>query len=145
MSTPRVVDCEVPFKLPVNVTLTDDVTAAVATTNVALEDPEGITMFAGTEATPLLEASATDIPPEGAGPVKVAIPVADVPPTTFVGETEMEASVATVIVNVALAAEDGVEADINAEVALATGEVVTVNVAVVLPAATVTVPGTVAA
>jgi hypothetical protein len=61
------------------------VTVAVVTEKVAVVDPAPIVTFAGTVATPLLLDSVTTIPPAGAAPDSVTVPVAEVPPVTLVG------------------------------------------------------------
>jgi hypothetical protein len=86
----------------------------------------------------------TTAPPDGAGPFRVTVPAEEEPPITEVGFSVTELSVAAVTVRVAVCVVPNV-ADIVDEVLVATGLVVTVKVAVVAFAATVTVAGTCAA
>ena len=68
------------------VTDVDEVTAAVVIENVAVVEPAGTVTLAGTVAVEvrLLE-SVTTIPPAGAGPVSVTVPVDGLPPCTLLG------------------------------------------------------------
>jgi len=77
-------------------------------------------------------------PPEAAGPFNVTVPVDEVPPMTVEGESVSVESEAALIVNVAVTDAPLSVAVIVAFVVAATGDVVTLNVAVVAPAATVT-------
>jgi hypothetical protein len=86
----------------------------------------------------------TTAPPDGAGPFRVTVPVEDVLPITGVGFSVTELSVAAVTIKLAVWVVPNV-AEIVDEVLAATGLVVTVKVAVVAFAATVTVAGTCAA
>lgn len=74
----------------------------------------------------------------------VTVPVAALPPVTDAGAMLTETSVGAVIESVAVALFPFTVAVIVAVTAALTAAVVTVNVADVCPAATVTVPGTVA-
>ena len=68
--------------------------AFVVTVNEPLTAPAAIVMLAGTVASAVLELDSVSVaPPAGAGAVNVAVPVAEVPPTTLVG---FKASVASV-------------------------------------------------
>jgi hypothetical protein len=60
-------------------------TAVVVTVNVALELPAATVTLRGTVAAALLLDSDTTMPPVGAAPVKVTVPVEGLPPTTLVG------------------------------------------------------------
>ncbi len=71
------------------VTVVDEATALVLTTNVALVAPTATVTLGGTLAAPLLLESATCAPPAGAGPLSVTVPVEDcTPPITLVGFSE---------------------------------------------------------
>src|SRR5439155_5967964 len=74
----------------------------VVTVNVALLAPAGISTLAGTCATFfwLLE-SATWIPPAGAGPVSVTVPVESFPPTTELGLSDTDERATGLIVRAA--------------------------------------------
>lgn len=61
------------------------VSAVVRTVNVTDACPAGIVTLAGTVADVWLLASWMTAPPEGAGPVRVTVPVEDVPPITDAG------------------------------------------------------------
>jgi hypothetical protein len=78
-------------KEPVMVTAVLVLTAFVVMAKVALVFPPATTTVAGVCAAPvLLLDSATVAPPVGAGPLRVTVPVAPVPPTTVVGLTEID-------------------------------------------------------
>ena len=63
-------------------------TGKVVTGNVTEVAPAGIVMLAGFGRAFLFEVeNTTDIPPAGAGPFVVSVPVADVPPTSGFGDT----------------------------------------------------------
>ena len=57
-------------------------TRLVETVKVAVICPVGIVTLVGTRALKLLDASETIVPPTGAGPEMVMVPVVDVPPET---------------------------------------------------------------
>ena len=61
-----------------------DVTVLVVRVKVALVAPAGMVTVAGTDASAELDVSATTIPPVGAGPFRVAVRVAVVPPVMVV-------------------------------------------------------------
>jgi hypothetical protein len=92
----------------------------------------------------LLLVNVTTKPPDGAAPVRVTVPVEEVPPDTEAGLTLTELSVAAVTVRVAACVDPRV-AEMDAEALDATGLAVTTNVAVVALALTLTVAGTWAA
>jgi len=119
-------------------------TMFVLTSNVALEDPAGTVTFAGTATLPLLLESATTIPPLGAGPVNVTVPVDELPLVTLVGFSVREASAVGTTVSVLVWVTPLKEAEMLIEVAVATAEVVTENSALDVPAGTVTDAGTLA-
>jgi len=78
----------------------------------------------------LLE-SDTRMPPAGAGPVKVAVPIAEVPPVTAAGLTLTEESVGGTMVSDAVAVSSPIAAVIVATTYAETGVVVTLKVEVV--------------
>jgi len=119
-------------------------TAMVETVKVAVFDPAATVTEVGTVALLLLDPKATEVPPGPAAPLNVTVPVEEVPPTTEVGDTLTLDRVAGVIVSVAVKLTVAKVAVIVAEVELETANVLIVNVAVVAPAATVTLAGTVA-
>jgi len=85
------------------------------------------------------------IPPLGAGPVSVTVPEEELPPVTLVGFNVSEESVADLTASDAVRVTPPYEAEMVAEVDVPTGFVLTANVALVAPAATDTVDGTIAA
>jgi len=131
----------------------DAVTDTVVTLNVVLVLPAGtVTLpIAGTLATAvLLLKRVTTAPPVGAAALKVTVPVEDAGPTTLVG---LSASVESVTggggagsetVSSAVLVRPPKEAEIVMVVDAVTEVVVTLKLAVVDPAATVTLAGTVA-
>ena len=117
-------------------------TARVFTVNVAVVWPAGIVTFAGTVTGSLLD-SVTTMPPAGAGEEITSVPVTGLPPTTDdalkVRPSTCAAPCATVMLALPwLPLAVAVIVDVPAATP------VTVNVADVWPAATVTDPGTVA-
>ena len=90
--TVKVAVCVEP-NTPVIVTPVLALTAFVVIAKVALVFPLGTTTFAGVcAAAVLLLDSVTVAPPAGAGPLRVTVPIAAVPPTTVVGLTEIDVS-----------------------------------------------------
>ncbi len=124
-------------------------TAEVLTVNVALVAPAGTVTLEGTLAAPLLLASATCAPPAGAGPLSVTVPVEDCTlPITLVGFSVSEERVGSgggVTVSVADLLTPPLDAEMVTGVDVTTAVVFTGNVALVAPAAIVTVGGTLAA
>ena len=113
------------------------------TAKVAEVEPAGTTTDAGTTALARFDVRVTTAPPAGAGPVKVTVPVEVAPPATLVGDTlivdSFEAATSRVLVFV-------VEPNVAEMVTVsfdACALVAILNVAVVLPAGTVTVAGSV--
>jgi len=131
-------------------TVIDAATALVLTVNVALVAPAATVTLAGTlAAVVLLLESVTVAPPAGAAPLKVTVPVEEFPPVTLVGFSESEERVgggggAAVTVSEADLLAPLNVAEIETVVDTATALVLTVNVALVAPAATVTLDGTLA-
>ena len=123
-------------------------TALVFTVNVALVAPAATVTLAGTVAADALLERETTAPPLGAAPLSVTVPVDDVPPLTVAGLTATEDSTAAVAgftVSRVVLVVPPYEAVMVTGVAAVTALVVIVNVALLVPAATVTLAGTVAA
>jgi hypothetical protein len=76
-------------------------TAVVVTVKVAVVALAATVTLAGTVAAGLLLLSATTMPPGGAGPLSVTVPVDGLPPSTLVGFSLTEDNVAVVTVSVA--------------------------------------------
>ena len=70
----------------------EDVTDLVATENVALELPAFTLTLAANVAEALLLTKPIEMPPDGAGALKVTVPVEELPPVTAAGLSETEAS-----------------------------------------------------
>jgi hypothetical protein len=83
------------------VAVVEAVTADVVAVNVALELPALTVTVAGTTALALLLDNATTTPPVGAVPVRVTVPMEEVPPVTLAGlsDTPESATAAGVIVS----------------------------------------------
>ncbi len=130
--------------------MVEAVTALVLTVKVALVAPAATVTLAGTlAAVVLLLESVTVAPPAGAAPLKVTVPVEEFPPVTLVGFSESEERVgggggAAVTVSEADLLAPLNVAEMETVVDTATALVLTVNVALVAPAATVTLDGTLA-
>jgi len=120
------------------------VTIVVAIGKVVEDDPCPTTTLAGTDALELLDPRLTVVPPCGALPFNVTVPVEGEPPSTVVGESVMALRVGGLIVSVAALLPVPAVAVIVTGVEAETGVVATVNVAVDDPAGTVTDCGTVA-
>lgn len=141
-----------PPALTVTVTSVGCVTGPVVMGNVVLATPTGTVTDGGTVAADVMSlASAITIPPQGAGPLSVTVPVALLPLVTLAGVMVMPVSVVGescdddgVTVTVALLVMLPPVAVMVTDVDWATVVVVIVNVALVAPAATVTAVGTVA-
>ena len=139
-----------PPKVPMMVTAVDVKTGLVLTVNVALVAPAGTITLAGTRAAEvLLLDSATCAPPAGAGPLNVTVPVDEFPPTTLVGFNVNEEGVGAgegtgVTVSEADTPTPPYAAEIATAVDALTTLVLTANVALVAPAATVTLAGVLA-
>src|SRR5919198_1908199 len=120
-------------------------TAEVLTVNVAVVLPETTVTLAGTVAALSLLDNMTVAPLVGAAAESVTVPVGLFPAATDVGARLSADSVGLALkVKIAELLPLTSEAVMLADVEADTGEVLTVNVAVVFPAATVTLAGTVA-
>ena len=124
-------------------------TIEVFTVKLALVAPAGMVTLEGTEAKPgLLLERETTVPPAGAGPLSVTVPVEDcTPPITLDGFSVNEERVTCggVTVSEPVLFAPPKEAEIVTVVDAATAPVVTVKLALLPPAATVTLDGTAAA
>jgi len=131
----------------VRVTVVVVATGLVVTVKVAVVEPAGTVTEPGTLPTDgLLLDRAIDAPPLGAGPLSVTVPVALLPPVTVEALSDTDASIiAGWRVSGATAVEPLYAAVMVTDVVVATKLVLTVNDALVEPAATVTDPGTLAA
>ena len=124
------------------------VTEVVVTVKFALVEPAGTVTLAGTAVAAELSDNDTTAPPLGAAPERVTVPVDAVPPVTLLGLRLSDDSVG--------ALDDGgltvIEVDWNPLLSWAEiwtvvrklGKVVTVKLALVSPAGTVTLAGTLA-
>ena len=139
-----VADWLTPLRLPVMVAVAVAETAVVVTVKVPVVAPAATVTDAGTVALVLLEDKATDVPPLGAGPLKVTVPVEGLPPMTDVGLSLRLNSPGGLMVRVAVWFTPLKLPVIVALVVAETAVVVTVKVPLVEPAATVTDAGTVA-
>lgn len=84
---------ETPPAVPVITAVVVTVTLVVVTPNVLLVAPAATVTLLGTVATLLLLLSVTIVPPEGAAPERVAVPVDELPPFTLVGFSVSDESV----------------------------------------------------
>jgi hypothetical protein len=137
--------------LVVTPSVADTVTAVVlgaipaVIVNVTVFEPAGTVTCAGRSSNDDELDSATTMPPAGAEPVRVTVPVPVRPLTIVVGLAETAESAGGVTVRFADLLTPGPDAVITTAVLALTGAVVTVNVALEEPAGIVTLPGTVAA
>jgi hypothetical protein len=115
----------------------------VVAVNVAVVAPPATVTVAGTVTEGLLLDKVTTKPVAGAALVRVTVPVEDVPPTTDVGFRVTVETFGAVIARVAFAVLAALVAVTVPLVSAPTARVVAEKVAVVAPAATVTVAGTV--
>ena len=110
--------------------------------NTAVVALAGTVTLAGTcAALVLLLERVTTAPPAGAGPFKVTVPVEVAPPGTEAGLSVVELTIGRFTVKAAVCVAPYVAERVSGVLEL-TGLVVTVNVAVVAFAATVTLAGT---
>jgi hypothetical protein len=111
--------------------------------NVALVAPAGIVTLFGLEHALLLSESVTTAPPAGAGPFRVTVPVAVCSrPSTLLGFTVSVVRTAGSTVSDVVRVAPPKDAESVAVVDAATALVPTLKLALVAPAATVTVAGT---
>ena len=110
--------------------------------NIAALAPDGTVTETGTEAVVKLLVRATFTPPAGAGTFSVTVPVALDPPTTPDGLTAKLTNAGGEIARIALKVVDPKLAETVEVVVDVTVWVTTAKVAVVAPAATVTLVGT---
>lgn len=80
----------------------DAATAVVVTVKVAVAVPAGTVTLAGTIADALLLISPTTMPPAGATPFRVTVPVDGLPPIRFGGLTATAVSAAGLMVSEAV-------------------------------------------
>ena len=118
-------------------------TAVVLIVNVADDFPAATVTEEGNDAEEELLDSPTNDPPVGAALLSVTVPVDEDPPDTLEGFKLTEIGAIGTIVSFAVWPTPGV-AETSATSDAVTVVVFTVNVALVLPAATVTVDGTMA-
>lgn len=135
-----------PPAVAVSVTVAFASTPSVVTAAVAVFTPARTVTVAGRVAAWVLElVKATAVPPAGAFPASVTVRVAPVPPFTLVGETLAALITGAFTVSVAVLVTVPRTAVMTALALAGWGVVVTENVFVFVPEATVTEVGTVAA
>ena len=127
--------------VPVMVEVVLDATAVVAIAKVAVFAPASTVTEAGKVALALLEVRPTTVPPVGALPVKVTVPVEPVPPVTVLGATVTEARCGGRMVRVAVCCDPLSDAVTVSVSDAATVLVVIVKFALVDPVGIVTVAG----
>jgi hypothetical protein len=121
------------------------VTVFVATLKLAVRAPAGTVTLAGIVTSDALSVtSETTAPPAGAAPLRVTVPSEEAPPATLAGLSVNEEREAGATLIVACCVAPFQEARMTAEAWAATGFVLTVKEALVAPAGTVTLAGTVA-
>jgi hypothetical protein len=120
------------------------VTAEVVTVKVALVEPAAMVILAGTVAALEFEVTTICVPSAGAGPLSFTVPVVLAPPTRLVGLRAKEVRMGARTLKPKVLVDPLKEAVMVAAVFVATAKVVTLNVALVEPAKTVTSAGTVA-
>ena len=118
-------------------------TATVVTLKLVVVAPAATVTLAGTAASALSLTNVTTAPSAGAGPFKVTVPVEEAPPEIPDGLSDSDESTGGSMVSVAVCVAPYV-AVIVAEAIASTAVVPTAKLAVVAPAATVTLAGTVA-
>ena len=133
-----------PLRVAVIVANVLALTVLVVAVKVAVVAPARTVTFAGTLTEVWLLARLTSAPPDGAGVLRVTVPVELAPPRRLVGSSLSPVSPSGLIVNVAPIEVAPNVPVIVAEACAVTDFVVTVKVAVVAPAGTETLAGTVA-
>jgi len=136
---------DVPFAVAVIVAVPVVLTATVVTVNVAVVAPAATVTVAGTVAPARFDESVIGSPPAGAGLEMVTVPVEFVPPSTVVGLSERVVTVGALTFRGPVTLVVPSVAPIFATTLVVIPDVVTLNVAVLEPAGTVTEPGTWAA
>jgi hypothetical protein len=133
--------------VPVIVAVIAVPTAFVVIANVAVVVPAGTVTFAGTVAAALSDDRLTGKPPDGAGAVRVTVPVDGTPPVSEAGFSAREARArgTGLMVSVAVFVTPAAEAVSWTVAGAPTKLVGTLNVAAVAPPTIVTFVGTVAA
>jgi len=91
-----------PLRVAVTVTVVVAPTATVVTVKVALVAPAATVTLAGVVADELLSDKVTAAPPAGAGPVKVTVPVEEIPPVRLAGLMDSVVSAGGLMVRVAV-------------------------------------------
>jgi hypothetical protein len=119
-------------------------TTLVVTVNVALVAPAATVTLAGVADDALSSDSVTKVPPVGAGPFKVTVPIEELPPNTLTGFITTEESARGTIASEPVCVDPLNVPVIVTGVEVVTALVVTVKVAVVAPVATTTLAGVVA-
>jgi hypothetical protein len=136
-----------PPKLAVMVTGVELVTLVVMMANVAVVEPVGTVTLPGTPATLLLLANVTTAPAAGAGPLSVTVPCDDAPPVTLDGVSASDVSVTAPggpgsTHRIGWSPFPSLQTVSITGVETVTLFVVTVKVALLSPAGTVTLAGT---
>ena len=115
--------------------------AVVVIVNVVEVVPAGTVTSPGTVTFEALDDNMTAVPPLGAGPLMVTVPVLGLPPGTVVGEHASPRTSGGFTVKVVVTETNPIEAVIVAVAAFVTGTVVIEKVADEAPAGTVTLNG----
>lgn len=136
----------VPLNVAVMFAVVTELGEVVVTVKLAVVAYAGTVTLAGTVAAVLSLDSATTAPPVTAGLLKVTVPVDELPPGTLVGAKDTDEIVGLIVVtcSVPVVCVPLYEPVMFTKVLVLIALVVTVKVAVVCPAGTVTLPGTTA-
>ena len=137
----RLAFAEVPLSVAVIVTDVKAATAEVVIVKPAEVAPAATLTLVGGVAEALLDVRVTDIPPVGAWPFSVTVPVEEMPPVTEFGETTKVLTFGGLTVSTPLAVTPPAVPEIVAAATAATAEVVTVNEADLAPVGTKTLAG----